>query len=576
MAVSTEQVKSDLTNLIEAGRFAYLSDKRIFFAKLVFIALQSILPLVSLYLLKRLIDSVTGSSNQPDGMSSIGLYASLFCGVFVMNRIISIIHQLSDEVLSQKLIDYISGLLHKKSSELDLAYYDNSLYHDTFHRAQQEAGHRPMQMLSSLSGLTSSALSLLGVFALLAAFSWIIIVIMVVAGLPAFGVKLLKIKAIYVWRKSHTSWFRKANYFSQLLTNRIYAKELRVFQLATYFQDKFNSMRKNLVERILAISMKRARYDIFAVILEGIALLAIIFMLSRKTFTGDITIGSFVMFFEAFRKGQGYLLSIVNNVAGLYENKLFLNNLFEFFHLQPEITTMKNPVPFPHQIKHGIKFDNVSFAYPGSSKYSILHLNLLIKPGEICCIHGDNGSGKTTLIKLICRLYDCSEGAIYIDDVDIRRFDLMELRKNISVIFQDFVHYDLTARENITLGDLGQPDDSGEQLNRAASMSTAKQIIDNLPLHFDTPLGKYFENSEELSMGQWQRIALGRALFSNSPILLLDEPSGWMDLNAEFEFYRNLNSLQRNRIIILVNHNNMNLPCNTTRIDILDGRQQVR
>lgn len=555
MAINIKHIKTDIANIWEATRFVYQSDKRLFSVRLGLIALQSILPLASLYLLKLLIDGITNSVVHHNTIlpSTIWLYAGFFCGVFLLIRLSGIINQLSDEILTQKLIDFISNLLHKKSAELDLAYYDNSAYHDTFHRAQQEANYRPVQILNNLTGIFGNGLSLIGIIAILTTFSWFGIAVMILAGMPSLWVKLIKSKALYNWRKTNTPFFRKANYFSMLLTNRMYSKEIRIFNLAAHFQEQFSAIRKRLVKQILTISAKRAKLDMFSVVLEAGALLAIIYLLSNKAFTGAITVGSFVMFFEAFRRGQGYVQSLVSNFSGIYENKLFLNNLFEFLELQPQIKSPEKPVLFPKQIMHGIRFENVSFVYPGNGKMVIQNFNFLAKPGEITRIQGENGSGKTTLIKLLCRMYDCDEGAIYIDGINIKDFDLQELRKNISVIFQDFAQFDLTARENITLGDV-ENSDNIEKLERASRHSCAKPVIEQLPLQYDTILGKYFENGEELSMGQWQRIALGRALFNDIPVLVLDEPTSWLDTKAEIHFYQNLTYLKKDKILLVISH----------------------
>ena len=555
MKIDLKNSKIDLANLWQAIGFIYQSDKRLFSARMILTIIQSILPFALLYLLKVLIDEITDSVIHPNSLnlSFIWLYAGLFCGIFLLNRLSVILYQLLDEILTQKLIDFISNLLHKKSTELDLAYYDNSAYHDTFHRAQQEANYRPVQILNNLTGLISNSLSLVGIIIMLSVFSWVGIIILIIAGMPSLWVRLIKSKKLYNWRKLNTPLFRKADYFSMLLTNRIYAKEVRTFNLAAHFREQFDNIRKRLVKQILAITKKLAKLNMLSVIFEAVALMTIIYLLSNKAFTGAITTGSFVMFFEAFRRGQGYVQSLVSNFSGIYENKLFLNNLFDFLRLQPQIKSPEKPIPFPEQIRQGIRFENVSFSYPGTGKKVIRNFNLLAKPGEVTLIQGENGWGKTTLIKLLCRLYECAEGAIYIDNIDIKDFDIRELRKNISVIFQDFVKFDLTVRENITLGDIENRNDI-DMLEQASRLSSCKPVIEQLPQRYNTILGKYFENGEELSMGQWQRIALARTLYKESPVLVLDEPASWMDVKTKASFDRNLLSLKNDKILLLISH----------------------
>ncbi|MCI5145326.1 MAG: ABC transporter ATP-binding protein [Candidatus Electrothrix sp. AR3] len=248
------------------------------------------------------------------------------------------------------------------------------------------------------------------------------------------------------------------------------------------------------------------------------------------------------------------LQGVVANLSGLYSNKLFLNNLFEFLELKPNIRSAAQPVPFPQQIQEGITFENVSFTYPGSDRPTFDGLSFAARPGEVTFVSGVNGAGKTTMIKLLCRLYDCTEGAIYIDGVNIRDFDVRVLRKNISVMFQDFVQYDFTVSENIGLGDVENGTRS-ERLQEAVRLSSADTVIENLPQGYDTLLGKYFENGEELSMGQWQRIALARTLYADAQVLVLDEPTSWMDAEAEAHFYQQLEQIKKGKIMLLIQHN---------------------
>jgi ATP-binding cassette, subfamily B, bacterial len=561
LKINAKNIKADSANIRKAIRFVYECDKRLCVARLILIGLQSVLPLASLYMLKLLVDCVTfsaGAEFTDQGISQIWLYAGLFCSIFLFTRFSNIIVQLFDDILVQKLINFISNLIHKKSVELDLSYYDNSEYHDTFHRAQQEANHRPVQILNNLTSLITNSISIAGIVLLLASLSWIVILVLIFAGLPSLITKLAKSKKLYEWRKKNTTLFRKTNYLSMLMTHRAYSKELRIFSLGNYFQKKFNHIRTGLVKEIFRISKKLAKYDLLSSVFEVAALLLVIVILSHKAFAGAITIGSFVMYFEAFRKGQSFLQTMVASLSGIYNNKLFLNNLFEFLELKPHIQSPAKPVPFPMQLKEGIKFENVSFSYPGSKKLVLDNISFQAKPGKITIIKGNNGAGKTTVIKLLCRLYDCVSGAIYIDGINIKHFEIQELRKNISVIFQDFAQYDFTVRQNITLGNI-EKTDNPDQIKQAAEKSCAQEVIENLPDRYDTLLGKYFKGGQELSMGQWQRMALGRTLYKDSSLLILDEPTSWIDVKAEKLFYEKLDSLKHNRALLIINHNAIDL-----------------
>ncbi|WLE96023.1 MAG: ABC transporter ATP-binding protein [Candidatus Electrothrix communis] len=568
MLLNKKQIKSNIYNIYRSIFFVIESNKKLCITRSVLLIMQSILPLASLYFLKVLIDSITSAnSSQVEGVGfiDIAIYASYFSAVFLLIRVADIIIVYTDDILTENLVDYITGLLHKKSTELDLSYYDKAQYHDTFHRAQEEADYRPVQVLNNLTGIIRDSLTLVGIVALLVTLSFWVVVIMVSAALPALLVKLWKSKILYNWRKENTPLIRKTHYLSKLLTGRGYAKELRIFNLADHFQKQYAAIRKGLVAQVVQLIKGLAKFDLLSSAFEVGALLASILLISNKTFSGAITIGGFVMFFEAFRRGQGIMRNIVSNISGLYSNMLFLDNLFEFFELHPAIKTPCEPVPFPAKIQEGIVFKNVSFSYPESAKLVLDNFSFHAKPGEVTLIRGNNGAGKTTLIKLLCRLYDCTSGAIYIDGVNIKDFDLQELRKNISLTFQDFVQYDFTVEENIALGDI-ECEDCSDKIRKAAKLSSADEFIQDLPRRYDTLLGKYFEKGEELSMGQWQRIALARALNKNSKICILDEPTSWMDIDAQASFNNQLDELKQNRVFILVNHSENNIVANEVRI----------
>ncbi len=555
MEIDSTTIKADFANLRSAISFVFRSDRTLSLVRLGLIVIQGLLPLSMLYLLKLLVDGITGGAApvSAENFSRIRLYALLFGAIFFAGRLVTILNQYTEEILLQKLTDFISKLIHEKSIDLDLAYYDNADYHDTFHRAQQEAGFRPVQIIGNLTGLTTGLISLLGVVFILSTLSWWVFPAMVLASLPALGARLSKFRALFLWRKTNTALFREAYYFSNVLTHRYYAKELRIFNLGEHFQKKFQEIREGLVKATLKISGKKSRTEVLSAFMETTALLVIILLLAEKSLVGAITAGSFVMYFEAFRRGQGSMQGVVSNLSGLYNNKLFLGNLFEFLALESAIKSPENALPFPNPISQGIRFENVSFAYPDSEKPVIHNLSFEATPGKTTLIQGDNGSGKTTLIKLLCRMYECQQGAIYIDGINIKAFDLDELRKNIGVIFQDFAQFDLSAKDNITLGDVENMDDF-DLLTRTSRLSCADSVVEQLPIQYDTILGKYFKHGEELSMGQWQRIALGRALYNNSPILVLDEPTSWMDEKAEKNFFHNLAHLGKDRILLVISH----------------------
>ena len=528
-------------------------DRRGMRMKLLYTIIISLLPLVNLYILKLLIDVVTNTANHTAGdVSSLMAYIVMFCAITLLTRWFNTLSGVNNDVLTQRLTDYINGHIQQQSARLDMAYYDNPEFHDTLHRAQQEAAFRPIRILENFVAVMGSVISIAGVVAMLAVASWKTVLVMLVAVLPTFGVKLYKSRRIYRFRRQTTQAVRRSNYYGALLTHRNYAKEMRAFGLAPYMMKLYKSERSTLVTQLLRISRRLACYDVLTAVVEVAALALILLLLTKPVVVGAITIGTFVMLFEAFRRGQGYLTTLVNGVSGLYEHKLFINNLFEFLELEPSIMSPAQPEAFPQTVDT-IAFDDITFAYPDMRHPVLQHFSLTARRGEVTPLRGENGFGKTTLLKLLLRLYDPQQGAVRINGIDIRRFDVGELRLHVSALFQDYVQFQFTAGDNIVFGDINHAADA-KRIAQALRQSGAQGVVDGLGKGLDTQLGRMFDEGEELSMGQWQRIALARQLYSEAPILVFDEPTAWMDAAARRQFRATLEEIKENHIVLLVSH----------------------
>lgn len=525
-----------------------------FYWRIIYVIILSVLPLLNLYILKFLVDSVT--TGQPPALMGVefNTYSLLgiFCVIFLINRLVSVCNGVNNDVMSQRLQDYISDVMQKQSAALDMAYFDNPEYHDTYHRAQQEASYRPLQVLNGFMSLFGSLITISGILVMLSTASPWIIVVMIVAVVPSFIVRIIKARQIYAFRRDNTQNYRRTAYYTALLGNRDFAKEMRTFGLTPYFRERFMSIRKILVANLLKISRRLGVYDSICAVVETAALFFVTFFLISSTANGAITVGSFVMLFEAFRRGQAQLVSLVSAVTGLYDNRLFVGNLFEFLDLKPTIVSNKDALPFPEKVET-VEFRDITFRYPKMDRDVLSHYNLTARCGEVTQIEGENGFGKTTLLKLLLRLYDTDQGAVLINGIDVRKYDLKGLRRGIGAIFQDYVRFYCTAEENIAFGDIQNLDH--ERVRHAAHLSGADKFIDRLPQQYDTPLGRLFDNGEELSMGQWQRIALARQLYSDAPVLIFDEPTAWMDVPSRERFYQTLETMKQNdKVIILIKH----------------------
>ncbi len=514
----------------------------------------SVLPLLSLFILKFLVDSITTGENamflgmEWSTLSVLGL----FCFLFLLNRLVGVCNGVNNDIMSQRLQDYISDIMQRQSAALDMAYFDNPEYHDTYHRAQQEANFRPLRVLSEFMSLFGAIITITGVVAMLCTASPWIIVVMIVAVIPSFVVRVVKARQIYAFRRNNTQNYRRTNYYTALLGNRDYAKEMRTFGLTPYFRERFVGIRKVLVANLLKISRRIGMYDAICALAETVAMFFVVFFLINSTTSGAITVGSFVMLFEAFRRGQTGLNSLVGSITGLYDNRLFVGNLFEFLDLKPTIVSAKDAIPFPKQVE-SVEFRDITFRYPKMERDVLSHFSLIARAGEVTQIEGENGFGKTTLLKLLLRLYDTDQGAVLVNGVDVRQYDLKGLRRGIGAIFQDYVRFYCTAEENIAFGDVQHFD--RERVRYAAHLSGADKFIERLPKDYDTPLGRMFDGGEELSMGQWQRIALARQLYGNAPVLVFDEPTAWMDIPSRDRFYETLEEMKnQNKVIILIKH----------------------
>lgn len=529
-------------------------DSRSFWLRIVYVVLLNILPLLNLYILKFMVDSVTTGSPSVVFGIEMTTYMSLglFSIIYLLTRIVTVLNGVNNDIMQQKLIDYISERMQAQSAKLDMAYFDNPDYHDTYHRAQQEASYRPIQILNGFMGLLGSLISIGAIVGMLSAVSGWIIVVMVAAVVPSFIVRVIKARQIYAFRRGNTQNYRRTSYYTALLGGRDYAKEMRTFGLAPFFRQRFVAIRQSLVKDLVKISRRLGWYDSLCAVVETAAMFVVTMFLIVSTTDGTISLGSFVMLFEAFRRGQAQLTSLVSSVTSLYDNRLFIGNLFEFLDLQPSIVNVAEPKHFPKQVS-AVEFRDITFRYPKMQRDVLSHFNLTARAGEVTQIEGENGFGKTTLLKLLLRLYDTDQGAVLIDGVDVRQYDLKELRRGIGAIFQDYVRFYCTAEENIAFGDITHLDH--DRVKHVAHLAGVDQYIERLPKGYQTPLGRMFDGGEELSMGQWQRIALARQLYSNAPILIFDEPTAWMDIPSRNRFYETLEQLKKEKkVIILIKH----------------------
>lgn len=524
-------------------------------ANLLLTVVQGLLPLVPLYLMKLLIDSIEGviTGGSATSFRHIGVLIAIMGGAALLTALFRSVGSIVEQTQASVVTDYMQDILHGKSLDVDLAYYEDSRFYDTLHRAQGEAPFRPTSIVNGLISTAQNSVSLLAMVGLLLSFHWIVAVVLIAAALPGVFVKLKFSKKSWKWQRERTETERRAWYKHWLLTSSGHAKEIRIFGMGEYFREKYRDLRTVLRTEMLGIARKRAAEDLGTQVVATTLVYGSLAFIAWQAFGGLITIGGMVMYFQAFQKGLGYLKGLLGSLAGLYEGNLFLSNLFDFLDIEPSVVDPPEPAPFPSSIHEGIIFENVSFEYSSGSGMVLENIDLAIRPGEMLALVGENGSGKTTLVKLLCRLYDPASGVISVDGTPIRNFRLEDHRRNISVIFQEYARYHLTAGQNISLGDIQHsPDDSA--IRKAAATAGVDSLIESLPDGYDTVLGRWFKNGKELSIGEWQKIALARAFIRDAPIVILDEPTSALDARSELDVFTKFRELVQGKTSVIISH----------------------
>jgi ATP-binding cassette subfamily B protein len=525
-------------------------------ARVILLIIQSILPLLSLYLIKLVVDTIAASLTTADKGTAFYHVAFLIVLAGVVTLVTTLCNSLAELIntaQSQRVTDYMQDTLHAKSIEVDLECYENAQYYDTLRRAQQEAPFRPTQILNHLAQVGQQGVSLLAMTGLLLSFHWGVAGILFVAAIPSVLVQVKYVDVLYSWQRKRTPMIRQAEYLSWLLSLDIFAKEIRLFNLGTLFRQRYRCLRQQIYEERLAVATRRFVAHSGAYAFAGMLIFAAYVYIVHQTIQGNLRLGDLVLYHQALQYGQNALRGLLAGLSGLYEDNQFLHNLYEFLALKPTVIAPQYPQPVPRSLKAGIVFDHVSFQYATTTRQALTDISFTIHPGETVALVGENGSGKTTLIKLLCRLYDPTAGRITIDGIDLRHFDTLPLRRQISVIFQDYAKYHLSAQENIWLGNIDLPPVQ-EHITRAAYQSGADKVITRLPQGYETLLGKLFAQGEELSIGEWQKVALARAFLREAQILVLDEPTSALDAEAEYEVFKKFRQLTAGRTAILISH----------------------
>jgi ATP-binding cassette subfamily B protein len=545
---------AELSRLPRALKLAWAAARLWTAAWAVLLILQGLIPVSSVYLTRPLVNRILAAIKAGGSWESIRpavMIGVLIAAIALLSEVLRSATVWVRTHQSELVQDYITALIQHKSAEIDLAFYDSPEFYDRLHRARSEASYRPVMLLESLSGILQNGITLTAMLAVLAPFGVWLPVALLVSTLPALYVVLRNTVRQHEWRVRTTADERRTWYYDWLLTSHEAASELRLFALGDRFQSAYGELRKRLRGEKFKLAQSQAIGEFGAGALALLAGGASLLWMAWRAIRGWITPGDLALFYQAFQQGLGLMRSLLQNLGQLYSSSLFLGNLFEFLALEPTVLSAPSPSPMPPMLESGIRFERVTFQYPGAREPTLSDFSLTIPAGRIVSLVGPNGAGKSTFVKLLCRFYDPLGGRIELDGHDLRGFQLGELRRHITVLFQEPVRYNATAGENICLGEQGA---SEAEIEAAAVAAGADTIIRRLPEGYGNRLGKLFMAGAELSTGEWQRIALARAFLRQAPILILDEPTSAMDPWAEAEWIDRFRSLAQGRTAILITH----------------------
>ncbi len=513
----------------------------------------SLLPLGLIYITKLIIDGIVHSlsAHQPVSPRLWWLVAGEFA-LAVGSSILARTIDYSDSLLADKYTRHVSIQVMKHAAELDLIAYEDPVFYDRLERARVQATDR-LGMIQSIGRLEQQIITAVSMSVAIMVYSpWLML--MLVAGvIPAFLGESHFAFLGYAKNFRQTPIRRQLDYLRVLGGSKEAAKELKLFGLKNFLTERFTRLSDQIYKEDVGLAKRRLFVgSILSIVGTAGYYSAYVFVIWR-TIAGTVSIGSLYFLTNAIQQASINIQQVFSTLAGIADQALFLTDLLAFFEMQPTIRSKPNPLPVPHNFVQGFEFRNVAFSYPGSPRQILHNFNFQLRPGERVALIGENGQGKTTIVKLITRLYDPTEGQVLLDGVDLRDYDLDDLYRRIGVIFQDFMRYEMTARENIAFGRVEELEQL-EHIQIAAGKGLADEVIRKLPGHYEQMLGRRFEGGVDLSGGEWQKIALARAYLRNAEVLILDEPTAALDARSEFEVFQRFAELTLGKMALFISH----------------------
>lgn len=518
--------------------------------------IDGVLPVVGAAISASLINTLAGVvTHKITEFSAVYLLLILQGGYLIVRSVIThsetIILRLAGELVS----NHIKLKIMDKSKDIDLGCYDLPDFYSKLENANREAGHRPVEIMRSTFTVISKLISMLGFVVILISVSWWAPIFIILLSLPTTIISFIyRRKTVdYMW--FHSKERRQMSYYSGVLVNKDVVKEVKILGISDHLINKYKAVFAKYFGGIKSLLLGEGFWKIVSTILTTAANCFLLIFIAKRVFDGEIQIGDYTLYAGALNNIIAGVATIISTSATIYEGTLFINNIITYME-QPKtvVPNIENPITPARHIGHTIEFKNVSFCYPGTDVYVLKDINIKIEPGQTVVLVGFNGAGKTTLIKLLTRLYDPTSGEILLDGKNIKSYDVAELYKIFGIIFQDFGKYAMSVSENIALGQI----DKGvieKDIELAAKQADAEKFINALPDGYNTPLMRWFEdNGIELSIGQWQKLSIARAFYSDSDILILDEPTASLDPMAEQQIFNQFDELRKDKTSIFVSH----------------------
>lgn len=516
----------------------------------------ALLPAAQAWVGKLIVDGVVAAiqgGQDAEQIRMVFVYLLIELVLFLLATALNHARRLIQQLIQLQLANRIRAEIIGKALTLDLAYFEHPDYYDRLQNARREGGYKPVELINNMFLIVQNVITLLSFAALMLRFSPWLVAILVASSIPAFIAETRFSEQGFRLLTRRAPETRRINYLARLLTEDSAAKEIKLFNLGGNLLGRYTSLFEKFFQEDKTLATRRAAVGFGLGLIATLGFYGSYAWIVWRTVQGSITLGDMTLYLAIFRQGQSVFQSILGAVGNIYESNLFMANYFEFLDLKPQMQTAAPSRKLSAAIVQGVEFRGVGFCYPESDEWVLRGIDLTIRPNEKIALVGHNGAGKTTLIKLLSRLYDPTEGTIFLDGIDIRELDALDLRQKIGVIFQDFVRYHLPARENIGFGQI-EAANRIDKIVESARKSGADAIIDDLPEKYDTMLGRWFHGGHELSVGQWQRIALARAFMRDAEILVLDEPTASLDAETEYEIFRHFQQLTDGKMAILISH----------------------